>query len=99
MVAVWPEAVSEYWGWSTAGERRDCADCGEQNVEVHHVDPIPPGGVRNFGCWNHQDNLVVLCRTHHQEVHNRMRGHKSKKTRPVGRARLPGMEEWTNAHT
>lgn len=50
-----------------AGRERDgnrCQICGSKNhVEVHHIVDYQFGGAANV------DNIIALCRKHHNDVH------------------------------
>ena len=51
-------------GWP--GYRYLCAHCGEltEEPEVNHIGPRYGDGY-GTGCWNHQENLEVLCQRCH----------------------------------
>jgi 5-methylcytosine-specific restriction endonuclease McrA len=47
-----------------------CQDCGSnQNLEIHHIDPIN-GGYRRVSKKNRPENLLCLCRACHDERHS-----------------------------
>lgn len=60
-----------------------CSQCGtNKKVQVHHIRPVftYPGHPesrkkpsKDVGCWNHHDNLEPLCKTHHQQLHQKRR--------------------------
>ena len=47
-----------------------CSQCGAPmgTRSYVHFRVQPPEGRSRFGCWNHQDNLYVLCRLCHRRV-------------------------------
>ena len=66
-----------------------CAECKREGFTVaaaivHHVDPLHKGGAAFPG----PDGTRLLCRAHHEAVHNRAPG--------AVRAPLPGQLAWRN---
>ncbi len=44
-----------------------CRFCGNQAVDIHHIDPKGMGGRKGADVI---ENLVALCRTHHEDAHS-----------------------------
>ena len=40
-----------------------CEECGGEATDIHHLTP------RSLGGENTVDNLIALCRTHHETAH------------------------------
>ena len=71
------EEVLEPLWWNNARDvalRRAnhcCEECGQKDkLEVHHLIFLEPGEKRHNSPKNRQDNLIVLCRRHHEQVHH-----------------------------
>lgn len=46
-----------------------CAVCGQKAIDIHHVEPRSHfGGKRKDAC-DSAENLIALCRKHHEEAH------------------------------
>ena len=69
--------VNHFWGAAAheALKRAHyrCSGCGTDcRLEVHHRVPLE-GQYRATTCFNHQENLRVLCRACHRALHNMIR--------------------------
>jgi hypothetical protein len=65
----YPQVRRQYAFWTRKELGRE--DTGNW-LEVDHIDPRVGRGY-GTGCWNHQDNLRVLCHTCHVKVTRRQR--------------------------
>ena len=48
------------------GEFIPCAVCGQESVDIHHIEPKGIGGRKGM---DRIDNLIALCRKCHEDAH------------------------------
>jgi 5-methylcytosine-specific restriction endonuclease McrA len=48
------------------GEFISCVVCGQESVDIHHIEPKGMGGRKGM---DRIDNLIALCRKCHEDAH------------------------------
>lgn len=46
-----------------------CEICGRPSNDIHHIEPRSKFGSKNYGLMDSVQNLVALCRQHHNDAH------------------------------
>lgn len=46
-----------------------CLICGSEGTDGHHRDPVGQGGAENDPDRDLPERIILLCRTHHSDVH------------------------------
>lgn len=73
----WRDEVFAYKG-------KKCAVCGKtEGLEIHHVKPLANGGTNDF------NNLLVVCREHHDQLHMK---YSKRKPYKAGRNKIASYE-------
>lgn len=79
--------ASQLWETQREAYKRSvhgiCERCGEPGVIVHHIQPLTPDNIRDPRAALAFDNLMLLCRQCHADVHEGIYG--KKRARDTGK--------------